>query len=171
MSDAIMKVKPKVSDLVSAAADKVQAGLVEMAEILSRPGLKIEQAAFAYQTISKDWVKPLEDMKKAARQAMLERIDEEIPGDDLKKTLPVKYGGMSFSITKQTQRSSQPDEEELRRLLKSKKIKVEDAFTQVVSVQLDPLKLESLVKIGKLSQEEVDACRKTKAVQLLVQDK
>lgn len=86
---------------------------------------------------------------------------------DAKGTYKIVVEGSN--VFRQRRVAKSPDEKKLQTLLKSKGLKTSDAFTEVKSWELDPSKVEKLVKSGKMTQEEIDKlCKETFA--LVIED-
>jgi len=99
----------------------------------------------------------LKTRKEHLRAYLLDRVEK-----TGKKT---DKGGLELyvdntRVIREKRVSGAPDEIGVRALLESKEIPLEKAFSKVTNVVLDPSKLEVLVKLGTLKQEEVDALKK-----------
>jgi hypothetical protein len=62
-------------------------------------------------------------------------------------------------VVRERRRSSEPNSDKLRALLETRGVPLLECFDEVRSVQLNPSRLQYLIDIGKLKQDEVDALR------------
>jgi myosin heavy subunit len=70
-------------------------------------------------------------------------------------------------VTCEYRTSSLPEEKAFRVLLAQKNIPLEEAFTEVKTLQMDPSKIEYLVQTGKVTEQEVSALKsQTKALRI-----
>lgn len=142
-------------------------GLISVLQEDPRPERMVE-----VREIMKRWTKALEDNGNTARELLLEYAKEHGQPDEegsLHRVVTLKVGDADVQVKRQVTRHSKPDEGELRKLMKAKKIKEEEVFSEQISTVLDETKLDALVQKKRLTDAELDACRKVKATQLVVE--
>lgn len=130
-----------------------------IAEALSRPNLEPRDLAAIFYVLDKGLKKPVADCREAARERLLE----------LAQAKPDGRLELAGYVVKRTARRSAPDQGALEALLRRRKIPVTDACTQIVSYQLDHAKLMQLVGDGKLTEAEIEGCRKDLGATLSVE--
>lgn len=77
---------------------------------------------------------------------------------------PNDKGGSALTVGeeqvyRERRRSAEPNTDKLRALLETRGVGLLECFDEVRSVQLNPSRLQYLIDIGKLKQDEVDALR------------
>jgi len=115
-------------------------------------------AAAMLDAIEKVAKKRLEDVKPRLK-AIIEKegVVEEKDKEKGHKTYTPEYG---IPLKLQKSVASQPDDEGLKDLLRSKNIKIEEVFDEVKTLVQNPAKLEFLVQKGKVTNEEIRKLKK-----------
>ena len=166
--------KPTVLATVQEAKELVAQGLESIVAILSSEKTTPGQAALVYQAVDKEWKKAIEDIREMARRAILDLAKEK--GEDNGKKgqrLEVTYKTKSFVISRNLQFHSAPEPDLIRALMEKRKLKEDEVFTTEVTTTtfVDKDKLAKLVESGKLTNEEIEACRKQKGEILKIEEK
>lgn len=137
--------------------EKMDQGLLSLAKLLHNDPktAPLDDTVTAY-TVLDHFEKAFEAQKKALRPHLLSQA--ETHGE------PNDKGGSALVVGEDTvyrerRRSSEPNTERLRALLETRGVPLSECFDEVRSVQLNPSRLQYLIDIGKLKQEEVEALR------------
>ncbi len=161
---------PSALSMVEAAQNEVTRGFTKLAEMLTkeeRPG----PLALAYCAVDKEWKKVIESMREEIRQRLLAvaESDGEMQENGCDKAVEVESGNESFRVIRRQALGKTPESGKLKALLEEKGIPFESVCNQVVSLVLDPDKLERLVNAKKVTQAEVQSCCKLGAAALYVE--
>lgn len=157
---------PAAMQVLSASSKLLSAGLENVAKMLEQ---NPTPAAVCHVKAQLDeWTKMIDEVKTAAKDHLKAYVEAHGEDTGNGKRKEFKVGGRAVVAEVQVQRHKIPDETKIRALLLKKKLTEEDAFTQEVNTVLDVDKLALLVEQGKLTEEEVDACRMEKARALKV---
>ena len=145
------------------AEESVNDGLMKMADMLSRepkPGPLVR----AFHLIDKSWLKAADDMKKFAREKLLDYVEEhgDLKDEGPSKVLTLDSGGDSFSVERRVPVAKAADQKLVLALLEEKGVKLEDAcdVQTTVTYTPNPAKLMALVDEGVLTDEELTKCKK-----------
>jgi hypothetical protein len=122
----------------------------------SPEGLGLEGVVHTWIILTK-----LEEQIKARK----ERLRKWLMGRIEEAGSPTSHGGQDIRgplgwLVREKRVATAPDEEGVRALLESKEIPLDKGFSKVTKVVMDPSKLETLVDLGTIRKDEIDALRK-----------
>lgn len=114
--------------------------------------VSLEEVVEAWQVL--DAIKDQVEIKlKALRERLMEEA-EQTGSMTEKKGYELDID--DATVIKERREAKLPDEEGLKMLLEERNLKVSDGFTEKTVWVIDPSKLNSLVELGKLKQDDID---------------
>lgn len=118
--------------------------------------LSLSEAADAWQLL---------DLLRERVEARLKTLRDILMSAAERDGKPTEKGGFSVefqgaTIERQKRTSGEPDLNGMLTLLGSRKIHVTEVYDEIKSLVFNPSKADHLIRLGKLSQEEIEAFRK-----------
>lgn len=168
-----LAVKPVVSShlsILDKASLSVNEGLAQLAKLVSGD-VTPELAVRAYQLVSKDWLKAMEDIKGAMRNALQAMVVETgvlQPSEGTSENLVTEVAGVQ--VVQQTSYKKLPNLEKLSAILSNRGLKISDACDQTIVYTPNPDKLKALVLTKKLKPSDLLECRDVHQVSLKVKE-
>lgn len=171
--EALAKSEPKTPlAVVHKAADEAKMAVVRLADLLSKdvsPGI----VASVHQLVTKEILKPLEDMKKFTRDALKALVEEHGEAEELHpntKLAAINYGKTNFQAKASTQYFRDPDPDALKVLAEELDLNYQtDLCTKTVSYDPSREKLEALLKAKKITEDQFKACFRVKQVNVTLE--
>lgn len=163
---ALAKAEPRVSALTlfREADEMVGAALMKVAQALSNDP-KPEAVALIYHTLKTNWGKTLEDNINAAKSILASHVEAagEPTENGKGKATELEYNGRRFRASTTKSFSTLPDVAKLEKLLDQKGLSMLDACIKEIRYVPDDRKLAELVDQRKLTQGDIESCRKVTA--------
>lgn len=106
-------------------------------------------------------LKALDERKKAVRERLLKEAEEHGTLND-RGGQKLRVGGAAegTTVVREKRVASEPDEKGLRSLLEETGIKFAEAYSKVTKTVVDQSKVQNLVNLGKLKENDIDALKK-----------
>ncbi len=156
--------RPSNTAMIRAAVTSVEAAFKAIGYVLANnpsDGL----AAECYAIINERWMKPIDELRKATRDFLVDKVRSTTPNLQLE----VSRGVERFRIKVVSPKSSKPDAGKVLNLCEEKGIAPEQLCDQVIDHVPSMDKIEKALADGLVTEEEIGECYKSLGDRLTVE--
>jgi hypothetical protein len=140
----------------------VASALEILAPLLGSPLFHADIEAEGAVSLTQDYavLDAVEKLCKARKAVLKPAVESAVSAvGKVSKTGSATYEAGLATATRQRKVSKTPNDARLRELLAAKDIPLEEVYDTIKSFTLNPSKLDSLISLGRLTQQEVDALK------------